>query len=132
MARGLGRVGRERARAAADITTQQAEALQLIADRGVVSTSTLAVWLGIDPSTASRNLAGLERAGYVSRRRATVDGRLSDVRLTARGKRTADTVATSWTTTYALLLGRLSRTDRQRVADALDLLAGLLDGQGAR
>jgi DNA-binding MarR family transcriptional regulator len=132
VARGLGRLGRERARAAADITTQQAEALQLIADRGVISTSTLAVWLGIDPSTASRNLAGLEKAGYVSRRRGTVDGRLSDVRLTTRGKRTADTVATGWTTTYALLLGRLSRTDRQRVAEALDLLASLLDGQGAR
>jgi len=63
LARGLGRLGRERARAAGDITPQQAEALQLIAERGVLSTSALALLLGIDPSTASRNLAGLERGG---------------------------------------------------------------------
>jgi DNA-binding MarR family transcriptional regulator len=132
VARGLGRLGRERARSASDITPQQSEALQLIADRGVVSTSSLAEWLGIDPSTASRNLAGLERAGYVARRRGSDDGRLSDVRLTPRGKRTAEAAATSWTATYASLLERLPRGERQRVAEALDLLAALLDGKGLR
>jgi len=106
--------------------------LQLIADRGVVSTSSLAEWLGIDPSTASRNLAGLERAGYVARRRGADDGRLSDVRLTPRGRRTAEAAATSWTATYASLLERLPRAERQRVAEALDLLAALLDGRGLR
>jgi DNA-binding MarR family transcriptional regulator len=106
--------------------------LQLIADRGVVSTSSLAEWLGIDPSTASRNLAGLERAGFVARRRGADDGRLSDVRLTPRGKRTAEAAATGWTATYASLLERLPRADRQRVAEALDLLASLLDGKGVR
>ena len=61
VARGLGRISRERARAG-EVTAQQAETLQLILERGAVSTSTLAVMLGIDPSTASRNLSGLERA----------------------------------------------------------------------
>ena len=65
VARGLGRIGRERARAG-DVTPQQAETIQLIAERGSVSTSLLATLLGIDPSTASRNLAGLERAGYIT------------------------------------------------------------------
>jgi DNA-binding MarR family transcriptional regulator len=132
VARGLGRLGRERARATSDITPQQAEALQLIADRGVVSTSALALWLGIDPSTASRNLAGLERAGYVARRRGAEDGRQSDVRLTPRGKRTAESVATSWSATYATLLERVPRGDRQRIAEALELLASLLDRPGVR
>jgi DNA-binding MarR family transcriptional regulator len=132
VARALGRLGRERARSTSELTPQQCEALQLIADRGVVSTSSLAEWLGIDPSTASRNLAGLERAGFVARRRGEDDGRLSDVRLTPRGKRTAEATATSWTATYASLLERLPRADRQRVAEALDLLAALLDGKGVR
>lgn len=132
VARALGRLGRERARSTSDVTPQQSEALQLIADRGVVSTSSLAEWLGIDPSTASRNLAGLERDGYVARRRGADDGRLIDVRLTPRGKRTAEAAATSWTATYASLLERLPRADRQRVAEALDLLAVLLDGKGVR
>ncbi|MGD0677058.1 MAG: MarR family transcriptional regulator [Polyangiaceae bacterium] len=132
LARGLGRLGRERARSAADITPQQAEALQLIFDRGVLSTSALAVLLGIDPSTASRNLAGLERGGYIVRRRGTDDGRQTDVRLTPRGKRTAEAVSNEWTSAYATLLDRLPRTERQHVADALDLLARVLDAESAR
>src|SRR5579859_6059946 len=87
VARGLGRISRERARAG-DVTPQQAETLQLIADRGAVSTSLLATLLGIDPSTASRNLTGLEKAGFVTRKKGSDDARQTDVRLTPRGKRT--------------------------------------------
>ncbi|MBX3262172.1 MAG: hypothetical protein KF782_20975 [Labilithrix sp.] len=50
VARGLGRIARERARAG-DVTPQQQGTLQLIAERGALSTSTLATLLGIDPST---------------------------------------------------------------------------------
>jgi DNA-binding MarR family transcriptional regulator len=92
VARALGRIGRERARAAGDFTPQQAEALHLVAERNVLSTSEFAQLLGIDPSTASRNLAGLERAGYIVRRRGTEDARQTDVRLTSRGKRVAEAV----------------------------------------
>ena len=127
VARALGRLGRERARAG-DVTPQQAEALQVIAERGAMSTSTLAILLGIDPSTASRNLAGLERAGFIVRKRGAEDGRQTDVRLTPRGRRTADAVSMDWSGTYATLLERIPRTERQRVAEALELLARVLDG----
>lgn len=130
VARSLGRLGRERARGAGDVTPQQAEALALIAERGAMSTTSLAIMLGIDPSTASRNLAGLERAGYVVRKRGTEDGRQTDVRLTPRGKRTAEAVISEWTFAYSTLLERLPRPERQRVADALELLARVLDGHG--
>src|ERR1700677_4439321 len=126
VARALGRLGRERARAAgADLTPQQAESLQVLAERGVISTSALALMLGIDPSTASRNLAGLERRGYIVRRRGAEDGRQTDVRLTARGKRTAEAVSQEWTTAYAALLERIPRGERQRTIDALETLARL-------
>jgi DNA-binding MarR family transcriptional regulator len=127
VARALGRLGRERARAG-DVTPQQAEALQLIAERGAISTSSLAIVLGIDPSTASRNLAGLERAGFIVRKRGMDDGRQTDVRLTPRGRRTAEAVATEWICAYASMLDRLPRAERQRVADALEMLARVLDG----
>jgi DNA-binding MarR family transcriptional regulator len=130
LARSLARFGRERARAG-DVTPQQAEALQLLSERAAMSTSTLAMVLGIDPSTASRNLAGLERAGYIIRRRGTDDGRQTDVRLTPRGKRTAETVSGEWTSAYATLLERLPRTERQRVAEALEVLARALDGDAS-
>src|ERR1700722_874282 len=123
VARAPGRLGRERARAAgADPTPPQAEALHLLAERGVISTSALALMLGIDPSTASRNLAGLERRGYIVRRRGAEDGRQTDVRLTARGKRTAEAVSVGWAQVVALLLERTPRSERQRIAEALDVL----------
>lgn len=123
----LGKLGRERARSG-EVTPQQADALQVVHERGAMSTSVLASILGIDPSTASRNLAGLERGGYIVRKRGTDDGRQTDVRLTPRGKRTAESVCTEWAKVYASLLERVPRPERQRMLDALETLARLLDG----
>jgi DNA-binding MarR family transcriptional regulator len=128
VARGLSRIARERARAD-DVTPQQAETLQLIAERGAVSTSSLALVLGIDPSTASRNLSGLEREGYVTRKKGADDGRQTDVRLTPRGKRTADAVSADATQTLTALLDRLPKGDRLRVVESLEVLARTLDGE---
>jgi DNA-binding MarR family transcriptional regulator len=130
IARGLGRLGRERARAG-DVTPQQAETLQLIAERGAVSTSSLALILGIDPSTASRNLAGLERAGLITRKKGQDDGRQTDVRLTPRGRRAADSVASESQHAFAVLLERLPRAERQRVTEALEALARAIDKSAA-
>ncbi len=130
LARALGRLSRERARSG-DLTPQQAEALQLIAERGAMSTSAVALTLGIDPSTASRNLGGLERRGYVLRRRGADDGRQTDVRLTPRGRRTADGIASAWTSACLLLVERLPRQERQHFASAVETLARLLDEETA-
>jgi DNA-binding MarR family transcriptional regulator len=129
VARGLGRISRERARAD-EVTPQQAETLQLISERGAVSTSTLATLLGIDPSTASRNLAGLQDAGLVTRKKATDDGRQTDVRLTPKGKRAADAVAASSAQALSNVLEKINRGDRQKVLDALDALAKAIEEQG--
>jgi DNA-binding MarR family transcriptional regulator len=118
----LGRLGREFARLG-KVTPQQAEALGLMLDRGSVSTSSLATLLGIDPSTASRNLAGLERAGFIVRRRGSDDGRQSDVRLTPRGRKVAEAVAAQWSAASTSLLDRASRPERQQLAAALEILA---------
>lgn len=126
VARGLGRIARERARAG-DVTPQQAETLQLIAERGALSTSTLATLLGIDPSTASRNLSGLERAGLIARQKGSDDGRQTDVRLTPRGKRAAASVGSGAQSALASLLDRVPRGERARVLDALEVLVKVLD-----
>lgn len=126
VARGLGRIARERARTG-DVTPQQAETLQLIAERGALSTSTLATMLGIDPSTASRNLSGLERAGLITRQKGSDDGRQTDVRLTPRGRRAAQTVGTGASSAFGSLLDRVPRGDRARIIDALEVLAKAID-----
>lgn len=127
VARGLGRISRERARAD-EVTPQQAETLQLIAERGAVSTSTLAQLLGIDPSTASRNLAGLQKAGLVTRKKASEDGRQTDVRLTPKGKRAADAATVSSSQALSAVLDKINRGERQKVLDALEALAKVMDG----
>ena len=103
--------------------------LQLISEKGAVSTSQLAMVLGIDPSTASRNLAGLEKAGFITRKKGTDDGRQTDIRLTPRGKRVADGANTSAAQAFANLLEKLPRTERQKITDALELVAKALDGE---
>lgn len=126
VARGLGRVARERARSG-DVTPQQAETLQLIAERGALSTSTLATLLGIDPSTASRNLSGLERAGLIARQKGSDDGRQTDVRLTPRGRRAAQTVGSGASSALGSLLERVPRGDRAKVIDALEIVSRVLE-----
>jgi DNA-binding MarR family transcriptional regulator len=126
VARGLGRISRERARAG-DVTPQQAETLQLIAERGAVSTSSLATLLGIDPSTASRNLAGLERAGYITRKKGADDARQTDIRLTPRGKRTADSCASESLHAMLSVLERLPRAERAKIVESLEALGRTLD-----
>jgi DNA-binding MarR family transcriptional regulator len=113
-----------------DVTPQQAETLQLISERGAVSTSSLAVMLGIDPSTASRNLSGLERGNLISRKKGADDGRQTDVRLTQKGKRAADAVNAGSLTSLAGVLERLPRGERQKVIDALELVARALEVDG--
>ncbi|MCL2726732.1 MAG: MarR family transcriptional regulator [Polyangiaceae bacterium] len=126
LARGLGRIARERARSG-DVTPQQAETLQLIAERGALSTSVLATLLGIDPSTASRNLSGLERSGLITRQKGSDDGRQTDVRLTSRGRRAAQSVGTGASSDFGSLLDKIPRGDRTRVIDALEVLARAVD-----
>ena len=96
-----------------------------------MSTSTLALMLGIDPSTASRNLAGLERGGTSSAGaapRTAARPTSPDASRQANGRGRID----GWTSVLASLLERLPRPERQRIADALDTLARVLDGGGDR
>jgi DNA-binding MarR family transcriptional regulator len=130
--RGFGRVGRVRAEAS-QITPQQADALELMDARGVVSTGTLAQLLGIDASTASRNLAGLERAGLITRKDNPGDGRQTDIRLTPKGKRVAEKLSDDMVRTFNAMLEKVPRAERQRVVDALGVLATVVSGgEGGR
>lgn len=131
LARSLTRLERERARTLG-VTPQQAEALQIIGDRRDVSTSSLAQELGIDPSTASRNLAGLVRSGYIVRFRGHEDGRQVDIRLTPKGKRKTEAISVDWMHASSSALGRLPLDERQRVAQAINLLVNALGASPSR
>src|SRR4029078_6302693 len=127
LARGLGRIARERARAG-DVTPQPAETLQLMPRRGALSPATPAPLLGIDPSTASRNLSGLERSGLIARQKGSDDGRQTDVRLTPRGRRAAQSVGSGASSVFGSLLDKVPRGERARVIEALEAVAKVVDG----
>ncbi|MCA9586725.1 MAG: winged helix DNA-binding protein, partial [Myxococcales bacterium] len=76
---------------------------------------------------ASRNLSGLESAGLITRKKGAQDGRQTDVRLTPRGRRAADSVSSAAMSAYGAILERIPRGERARLIDALDTLARSID-----
>jgi DNA-binding MarR family transcriptional regulator len=122
LVRGLGRVGRDRAHTNG-LTPQQADAVELLESRGVLSTCALAGLLGIDPSTASRNLAGLHRLGLITRKRGGHDARETQARLTPKGTRMAENLAAETARAFSALLERVARVEHARVGEALEVLA---------
>jgi len=102
------------------VTPQQAEALQLIGERGVVSRRP--PWLL--PGSTRRPPVEISPAssGLLCRQEARrEDGRQTDVRLTQKGKRTAEAVSTERAAAFGSLLDRIPRGRRNASADALDV-----------
>ena len=94
---------------------------------GDLRCSALAASAGIDVSVASRQLAALERSGYVRRRPDPRDGRAALLQLTDRG---ADALATSRALRSEWALSALAdwdEDDARRLADLLERLAADID-----
>ena len=83
--------------------------------------------LGIDSSTASRNLTGLEKAGMVQRKKGTDDGRQNDVRLTPRGKRLADAASSKSVSSLAQVLETLPKAERAKVLEGFEIFARAIE-----
>ncbi|MDP5181238.1 MarR family transcriptional regulator [Blastococcus sp. BMG 814] len=98
---------------------------------GDLRCSALAALAGVDGSVASRQLAALERAGYVDRHPDPRDGRAALFHITDRG---AEALATSralrsaWALTA---LGDWDDDDAERLAGLLERLVGDIDVVGA-
>jgi DNA-binding MarR family transcriptional regulator len=125
VARGIARLERDEV-CCGDFTLQQFEALRLLRDAGPTAVGTAARGLGIDISTASRNLALLERGGYVRRRRSADDGRQVVFALAAKGTATLDSLCCDERVVFASLLARVPTAEREGVVHALEVLAAAL------
>jgi DNA-binding MarR family transcriptional regulator len=94
--------------------------------------SALATQAGVDVSVASRQVAALERAGYVQRRPDPVDGRASLIGLSAAGTaalaRTRD-VRSQWAVEA---LSDWTEDDARQLTVLLEKLADGLDRAGRR
>jgi DNA-binding MarR family transcriptional regulator len=92
--------------------------------------STLAARAGVDISVASRQLAALERSGYVERRPDPLDGRASLLSLTAAG---AGALAATRALRSDWALGALAgwdEADARLLSDLLDRLVTDLETAG--
>jgi DNA-binding MarR family transcriptional regulator len=92
--------------------------------------SALAHRAGVDVSVASRQLAVLERLGYVERRPDPQDGRASLLRLTADGARALDAardLRSEWSLTA---LAGWDEADARQLSALLDRLVADLDTAG--
>jgi len=83
--------------------------------------------LGLDAGYLSRILQGFQKRGLITRRASRSDGRQSHLSLTARGRRTFAPIEARTRAEIAAMLDRLSRADQQRLSNAMQTIAGLLD-----
>jgi DNA-binding MarR family transcriptional regulator len=105
------------------LSVAQAATLDVLRTEGPVRLSALGRRLGIAPSTLTRNLDRLEKAGHVVRESDGDDARAARVRLTATGRGAAAEVERR---ELAFARGVLERLPRERRAAALEGLRDLL------
>ena len=104
-------------------------ALAHLVDHGPLRASALALRLGVDVSTASRQAAALETAGLVSRDADPADGRAWLIAPTRLGVETLDHVRTARRSRMAVLLAGWTHDERVTFADLLARFTLDLDSQ---
>jgi DNA-binding MarR family transcriptional regulator len=92
--------------------------------------SALAARLGVDVSVASRQVAALERAGYVARRPDPSDGRASLISLSDAGAAALDRVRDVRTSWAAGALGEWTEDEARALSALLERLADDLGRAG--
>jgi DNA-binding MarR family transcriptional regulator len=89
---------------------------------GDANVGTLATLLGLDGSTVTRQVAGMERDGLVERRRDPSDGRGTLIVATAHGKARLRAVRQARSDLYERVLADWSTPDRATLATLLHRL----------
>jgi DNA-binding MarR family transcriptional regulator len=93
--------------------------------------SALALQVGVDVSVASRQLAALERLGYVERRPDPQDGRASLLRLTADGAHALDATRTLRAEWALTALAGWDESEARLLSGLLDRLVTDLETAGS-
>ena len=109
------------------LTVSQLLALRAIAD-GPIAAADLARRAAVSGAAVSQLVADLERDGLVERTPAQADRRRLELALTARGRRTLDSVRQSLGARIGELLGGMARPDADALARALAQVESLLAG----
>lgn len=101
-------------------------ALGELADVDSMSQQELGQLLGLEKSTVSRLVAGLERRGWVGRERAPLNRRFYQLQLTPEGRTVADRIGQDLRAHHEQLLGALTPGEREALTIGLAGLARAL------
>jgi len=96
--------------------------LRIIERHGPIAVSDLARRLGVDQSTASRQLRPLEEARLIARAVDENDRRVAWLSLTPKGRRVVARTTEAWLEDYETALAGWSATDRAHLGELLDRL----------
>lgn len=91
-----------------------------------ITASDLVGTLGLDPGYLSRLLQGLERRGFLTRKKSSVDARRRDLGLTDQGRREFDRINVRSDQEVRDLVTHLGDTDRVALIEALQSVETLL------
>jgi DNA-binding MarR family transcriptional regulator len=115
------------ARAGVPLDRAAYAALCRVHEAGPLRLSELAARVGVDASTASRQVQQLERTGLVGRVGDPADRRASLLALTAEGDRVLTRMRQARRASLAQVLGGWSRADRRKLATVLTRLVDDLE-----
>ncbi len=105
----------------------QHDTLEVVVAHGEIRMGDLAAALRIDPSTATRNVARLEEAGLVRRRRRAEDARTVAVAATAHGNALHARLRSRAHEALDELFARFDPGEQRTLADLLERLVAGLD-----
>ena len=109
------------------ITITQMRALSLFNERDTVNISDISRSLGMSLQSATNLVFRLEQLGYLERFKNNKDKRVSDVRLTAKGKKRLGLFRTGEIDTVKVLLDRLNPVEVQVLHETLNGVARLFE-----
>ncbi|HJU64973.1 MAG TPA: MarR family winged helix-turn-helix transcriptional regulator [Gemmatimonadaceae bacterium] len=106
-----------------EVSARQASILSHLDGVEPTDLGTLAMHMGVTPSTMSISIDRLVRQGYVSRERDPRDGRVRHLRLTENGERVRDAQRVLEPALVRSMLRHLSPAERRAALRGLDLLS---------
>jgi DNA-binding MarR family transcriptional regulator len=109
------------------ITMTQMRVLSLFNERETISISDISRSLGMSLQSATNLVCRLEQLDYLERTKNEMDKRVSDVKLTARGKKRQDMFRNGEIETVKLLLERLNTVESRVLNETLNGVALLFE-----
>ncbi|WP_423199983.1 MarR family transcriptional regulator [Cupriavidus sp. H19C3] len=109
-----------------DYSLTEARILYELAHRDGLTSSDLCRELGLNAGYVSRVIAGFEKRGLIVKKRSEADARVSELALTASGRKTFKPLNQASRKEVMALLGQLTEDQQRQLVDAMAQITGLL------